>query len=427
MGVWLSTGLLAAAVYWMLRGWLPGRWALLGAILVVFHFGIQFYWGQSFWGGNVAMIGGALLYGALPRIMRRARTADALLMALGLAILANSRPYEGLVASLPAALALAVWLVGRNRPPLAKVLPRVVLPMVAALAITAVWMGYYNAQVTGSPSKWPYQVYQHDYLKKSHFALGGEKSRQEYLRLRTDDARQLARFFFGRLSLVPSFVIPLCLLPWALGKRNMRLVAAILLLSLGTSMATNYLIHPHYLAPVVPLFLLLVVESLRRLRVCLARRWAIGPALFRGLVLAQPACLAVVIAAHALVPPPTAWNRVRAELVSRLESAPGKSLVIVRYGPGHDSHQEWVSNAADIDASKVVWAHDLGVEKNRELLEYFPDRRVWLLEPEAAPPRLEKYNPELAAGRCPEDPAADRQQAQRPRNGLAASPHRQGT
>ncbi len=49
--------------------------------------------------------------------------------------------------------------------------------------------------------------------------------------------------------------------------------------------------------------------------------------------------------------------------------------------------EEWVYNGADIDASRVVWARDLGAE-NKKLLRYYPDRTAWLLEPDSRPPRL---------------------------------------
>jgi hypothetical protein len=56
----------------------------------------------------------------------------------------------------------------------------------------------------------------------------------------------------------------------------------------------------------------------------------------------------------------------------------------VRYLEGHDSHDEWVYNRADIDASAVVWARDMGEAKNQELLRYFTargggGREPWLL------------------------------------------------
>jgi hypothetical protein len=64
-------------------------------------------------------------------------------------------------------------------------------------------------------------------------------------------------------------------------------------------------------------------------------------------------------------------------------------LVIVGYGPDHDLNQEWVYNAADIDTAKIVWARDMGDRDNQELLQYFRDRKVWRLNADQSPPRLE--------------------------------------
>jgi len=73
------------------------------------------------------------------------------------------------------------------------------------------------------------------------------------------------------------------------------------------------------------------------------------------------------------------WQYQRARLNQTLPQAGGRHLVLVRYVPGYDVGVEWVYNAADIDESAVVWARDLGEARNKELLEYFHDRRVWLL------------------------------------------------
>ncbi len=63
-GVWLSMGVLCAVLCWALQGWLPAVWALAGSLIAVLHIGIVSYWTESYWGGALAAIGGALLIGA---------------------------------------------------------------------------------------------------------------------------------------------------------------------------------------------------------------------------------------------------------------------------------------------------------------------------------------------------------------------------
>ncbi len=84
----------------------------------------------------------------------------------------------------------------------------------------------------------------------------------------------------------------------------------------------------------------------------------------------------------------------RIEINRQLAKTPGNLLVFVRYSPQHIFQDEWVYNEADIDRARIVWARDLGAAENQKLQNYYPDRAVWLLEPDARPPRLSRYMPE---------------------------------
>ena len=70
----------------------------------------------------------------------------------------------------------------------------------------------------------------------------------------------------------------------------------------------------------------------------------------------------------------------RQEIKDMLVRRGGKHLVIVKYPPNHDCRWEWVYNDADIDGSPVVWARDMGAQRNAYLLGYYKDRQAWLAE-----------------------------------------------
>src|SRR5467141_2629771 len=158
IGVILSVAAMCAAILWMLQAWLPARWAFLGAVLVALKFGISSYWINSYWGGAVAATGGALVLGAMPRVIRRARTRDALLLGLGIAILANSRPYEGLVFCIQIAVYFARWMAGkiRTRIEFQARVRRVFLPLLASMLLLGLFMAYYNWRQTGNPLLLPH-------------------------------------------------------------------------------------------------------------------------------------------------------------------------------------------------------------------------------------------------------------------------------
>ena len=60
----------------------------------------------------------------------------------------------------------------------------------------------------------------------------------------------------------------------------------------------------------------------------------------------------------------------------------GRHLVFIHYALGHNIHDEWVYNAADIDSSRVVFAQELDPAADRELMHYFKDRQAWVIQPD---------------------------------------------
>lgn len=90
----------------------------------------------------------------------------------------------------------------------------------------------------------------------------------------------------------------------------------------------------------------------------------------------------------------------RKRIESQLEQMPGSHLVIVYYRRGHGS-EEWVYNSANIDRQRVVWARNMGTIRNQELLTYYKNRQVWVVDPDEYPLRLHPYS--VVAGHLDQD------------------------
>jgi hypothetical protein len=187
-----------------------------------------------------------------------------------------------------------------------------------------------------------------------------------------------------------ALTIPLVAFPWVLKDRRMRLLVVQCVIS-GLGLLAVAWFFPHYAAPLTATWFILLVQAMRHLRLWKVYGRPVGLALCRLIVLLTVARIPYM-AAYQFKNPEAPWSLERAGLTRQLEAMPGKQLVLVHYGPQHNVALEWVYNGADLDEAKTVWARDIPGQDLEPLLDYYRDRKVWILEADVSPARLQPYD-----------------------------------
>jgi hypothetical protein len=426
-GSLIISALMCAAICWMLQAWLPARWALLGGAMAVVHLGLFSYWLNTYHsGGLIGALGGALVLGAMPRLIKTARFRYGVLIALGISILILTRPYEGMLLGLPVAAALGRWaLFGKNRPSAALLMRRAIVPL-GLIAATLAWLGYYDLRAFGKATTLPYTINRTTYAMAPYFVWQHQRPEPAYRhaelkRFYYEDELDFyykihsrsgflyqslikglsASYFFSGFALMP----PLIMLRRVFLDRRIRFLVVCSLL-IGAGLLIQIYVIPHYVAAFTAAFYAIGLQCVRHLRLWKPESKPVGRTLVRLLVavcLVMAACR--TFAGQLSIPlkewPVHDWNfnwygpgifgTERAGIQAALEKLPGKQVAIVHYGPKHIPIDEWIYNSADINGQKVIWAREMDSANNEELIQYYKDRQIWLVDADSEPAMFSPY------------------------------------
>jgi hypothetical protein len=408
IGSLLSVAAMCMAMTWMLQGWVPAPWALLGGVLVLLRIGLFTYWMDGYFVASLPAIGGALVLGAFPRIIKFVRTGDAVTMGVGAAVLACSRPVEGLIFCAPVGIALAAELFLKREVPGAVAARRILWPLLLAPAAALLFLAYYNWRVTGNAFLFPYTLYHRQYFNYPVFVWQRLNPPLHYENPQFEaffNAWQHVQYSLSRGDLMrrswqsclgwwyvycgPILSVPLLTLPHILKSRLVRfLLVQFLICAVGLLSVVWFL--PHYAAPLAATWFLLLILAMRHLRRVKLRGRPLGIYWTRIVVVLALAWI-VVPAGRAARSTVVGFNTYRANIAKQLNGLPDKHLVLVHYSPDHNIHREWVYNAADIDHAKIVWAREIPGRDLTPLLDYFRDRKIWRVQADASPPTLEPW------------------------------------
>lgn len=412
-GVLATFATMCGSIYWMARAFLPPQWALVAGLLPLVQPGISSYWCNSYWGGSLAATGTALVFGACKRVSVKISTYSLSFLAIGLVLIANSRPAEGLVSVSLIGL-YSLYLIARKKKVL-ELLRHMLLP-VLILAVCFSCTLYYNYKVTENALLMPHVLYHTQYERTplvngkplypepiyhneqvKDFWTKEDVSRwndvqkpDKYLQMLKDEV------ILGYFSLYIGLWLAPMAMAWGLTLRDKRVRIlwiswALVLAAIAVELKLHYF-ERHYLAPVMSLNYVLLTQGLRHLRFFKIKNLELGKAFVRATAIAS----AIGFVVGFLLLPKLRYDTQiaqatlstpRAQFIDKLSALPGKHLIIVHYAINHDPGYEFVFNLADLENGKVVWARDLG-ERNKELLDHYRDRTVWVVDADSRPVKL---------------------------------------
>lgn len=417
IGVWVSYAVAVGALCWMLQSLVPNKWALAGALGAAFQGRMMQEWGLEYWGGAASLLGGAFLFGALARLLKKPHAGYTILMTLGLLLLANHRPFEGFITALiPTALLLWLMFLFMQRhqfglKPQLQMLTRFILPGLLFFGAGVYAMLYYNMAVTGNYLSLPYTFYGPQYEMATPFIFKTHEApefRHEIFKIYAELDYRLAlsspfslwglftewlykMWFYWRFYFSIVFTLPL--IAFLISKKNTADKISLTIVSvLLISVIVNTYAWPHYISPIAPLFAYMVLRGMMQFSILQRYVKQYIYASFKFTIIAFVILyLPLTLLAH-IRQSRNALSKQKELIENRLKADGLKHIIMVRYSHEHNVLRDWVYNGADLENGPVLWAREMmPPEKNKEILGYYTDRKFWLFEPDKDPELLTPY------------------------------------
>lgn len=411
-GVLLAVVLMCGATSWMLFACLPPHWAAVGGLLGALDYGLAPQWVDSYWGGAFCAFGGALLFGALCRLRRSPSRSMALMVGLGWSILWLIRPFESLLPLMITWGLIAAFMI-RDAPLWRRWLAPIVLILslqIVAGCVTAL----HNRAVTGSFTTLPYQFSQQVHGVPQSLlwqkpieepALRFAELKEMYWWQREVKDRTNARPVLWledilhttwKWFVTPWYSLPIVLLIFVLKDPQVVLAGSMMACALAVGVLYPFF-FPHYIAAYSCVFFFLIMRGLMTLYQWSFRGRVVGPVvvlflMFGGLIMGLRI---VPLRAMLGLSHDTPQAGFRAQVADGLMRFGGRHVVFVRYGADHSFHHEWVHNAANVDASPIVWCRASDPIDETEVTRYYKDRHFWVATVDADTVRVSPYQPGL--------------------------------
>jgi hypothetical protein len=278
-------------------------------------------------------------------------------------------------------------------------------------------MGLYNLRITGNVFRLPYQVHQETYDVIPVFIWQALRPEHIYHHpVIRDFHKNYGLDFYSQKRLISGFIvnifflvwmgffsvnvltIPLIrmfsvMVPWTL-KNRWALFALLTYGVLISGLLIETYLNMHYLAPIIGFNYVFVLQAMRLWR---WRNRRVGRLVLWFVPFLCVLLLLPFLYGRLKQNDSTAWQIQRARMNKQLKKVEGQHLIIVSYGRQHSFLEEWVYNEADIDGAKVVWARDMDIPENCNLLAYYGNRRIWSLEigSDTSIPKLKPYPTKL--------------------------------